>query len=81
MRTDSRSSMTTLVLLVWAFSFSAAAVPNHAGFGVLCLILGSVWMLMERPVGLGFLLAGGLCLLWGGVNLLRARKAPVDTSA
>lgn len=42
-----------------------------AGFGFLWLILGSIWMLMERPVGLGFLLAGGLGLLWGGVNLLR----------
>jgi hypothetical protein len=51
-----------------------------AGFGALWFIMGGAWMLMERPVGLGFLLAGGLCLLWGGGNLLRARKVPVDTS-
>jgi hypothetical protein len=52
-----------------------------AAFGALWLIMGGVWMIMERPIGLGFLLAGGVCLLWGGINLLRARRAPGEAAA
>jgi hypothetical protein len=70
----------TLAGSVWAY-FLRRKPWIVAGFGVLWLIFGGGWILMERPVGLGFLLAGGVCLLWGGVNLLRARTAPVDTSA
>jgi hypothetical protein len=65
---------------VWAY-FVRKKPRIVAGVGVLWLIFGSVWMLVERPAGLGFLLAGGVCLLWGGLNLLRARKAPIDTPA
>ena len=52
-----------------------------AGAGVVWLIIGSAWILMERPIGSGFLLAGGVCLVWGGINLLRARNAPMETAA
>jgi hypothetical protein len=74
--------MATLTLAgsVWAY-FLRKKPQIVAGVGVLWLIFGGVWMLMERPAGLGFLLVGGVCLLWGGSNLLRARKAPVDTPA
>lgn len=57
---------------VWAY-FLRKKPGIVAGTGVVWLLIGGAWVLMERPVGLGFLLAGGVCLLWAGVNLLRAR--------
>jgi len=65
---------------VWAY-FLRKKPRIVAGFGALWFMFGGVWMLMERPVGLGFLLAGGVCLVWGGVNLLRGRSAPREAAA
>jgi hypothetical protein len=45
-----------------------------AGTGVVWLVIGVAWILVEKPIGLGFLLGGGVCLVWGGFNLLRAPK-------
>jgi hypothetical protein len=65
---------------VWAY-FARKRPLVVAGVGVVWLLVGTAWILTERPVGPGFLIAGGVCLLWGGISLLRARTAPMDTSA
>jgi len=65
---------------IWAY-FLRKKPRIVAGVGVVWLIIGVAWILVEGPVGFGFLLAGGVCLLWGGINLLRARKAPMETAA
>ena len=65
---------------IWAF-YLRKKPRIVAGAGVVWLIMGIAWMLMEQPFGLGFLLVGGVCLLWGGINLLRARKAPLEPVA
>ena len=46
-------------------------------------VIGLVWTVVgawqylekEKPVGLGFFLAGSVCLIWGGINLWRTRRA------
>ncbi len=45
------------------------------GFGVVWLAIGGIWLWMGKPIGIGFLLLGVACLLWGGINLVRARRA------
>jgi len=49
--------------------------------GVVWLIFGSIWMVMEpqKPLGFGLLLGGVICLVWGGINLLKARQAPLES--
>jgi len=47
-----------------------------AGVGGLWILVGSAMSAMEKqPVGLGYLLIGAICLVWGGVNLVKARRA------
>ena len=70
----------TVAGVVWAY-FMRKRPRIVAGTGVVWLIIGVAWVFMERPLGFGFLLVGGLCLLWGGINLLRARKAATETAA
>jgi hypothetical protein len=65
---------------VWAY-FLRRKPRIVAGFGLIWLIFGIVCILTEQPVGLGFLFAGGVCLLWGGINLLRARNASTEEAA
>ena len=70
----------TVAGTVWAY-FMRKRPRIVAGTGVVWLIIGVAWVFMERPLGFGFLLVGGLSLLWGGINLLRARKAATETAA
>jgi hypothetical protein len=66
--------------LVWAY-FVRKKPRIVAPMAVIWLVFGSIWMLMEpqKPVGFGFLLAGVVCLVWGGINLLKARQAPLES--
>ena len=49
--------------------------------GAVWLVFGSIWMVMspEMPIGIGVILAGVICLVFGGTNLLKARKAPLGS--
>jgi hypothetical protein len=66
--------------LVWAY-FMRKKPRVVAMIGVVWLVFGSIWMVMEpqKPIGFGFLLAGVVCLVWGGINLLKARQAPLES--
>jgi hypothetical protein len=64
----------------WAY-FLRKKPQIVASAGGVWFIVSVACLLTEQPVGFGFLLAGGVCLLWGGINLLRTRKAPVETDA
>jgi hypothetical protein len=65
---------------VWAY-FMRKKARIVASAGCLWLIFGRIWMVMEpqKPVGFGLLLAGVVCLVWGGINLLKARQAPLES--
>jgi drug/metabolite transporter superfamily protein YnfA len=64
--------------LVWAF-FMRKKPRVVAATGGVWIALGSVWTVMEeQPVGLGLLLVGIVCLVWGGINLLKARQAALE---
>jgi hypothetical protein len=57
---------------IWAFKMRNR--PRMlTGFGVVWSAIGGVWIAMEKPVGIGFLLIGASCLVWGGIYLLKAR--------
>ena len=64
--------------LVWAF-FVRKKPRLVAAVGGVWIAVGSVMTVMGRqPVGLGLLLVGLVCLVWGGINLLKARQAPLE---
>jgi hypothetical protein len=65
---------------VWAY-FMRKKPLIVAVIGVIWLVFGSIWMVMkpEKSVGFGLLLAGVICLVWGGINLLKARQAPLES--
>jgi hypothetical protein len=65
---------------VWAY-FMRKKPRSVAGSGVVWLVFGSIWMVMEpqKPLGFGLLMAGVICLVWGGINLLKARQAPLES--
>jgi len=65
---------------VWAY-FMRKKPRNVAVIGGVWLVFGSIWLAMEpeRPVGIGVQLAGVVCLVWGGINLLKARQAPLES--
>ncbi len=65
---------------VWAY-FLRKKPRIVAGTGVLWLIIGIAWIVMGRFIGFGFLLVGGICLLWGGINLFRARRTATETAS
>jgi hypothetical protein len=65
---------------VWAFS--ARRKPRMvAAVGGVWTAIGTAWLAMKRPIGLGFLLVGVICLVWGGANLWRARRASEKSPA
>ncbi|MCP4541416.1 MAG: hypothetical protein GY832_30165 [Chloroflexi bacterium] len=60
--------------LVWAY-FARKTPWFVAAIGGLWIIAGSVMTVKKnQPVGTGFLLVGIICLVWGGVNLLKVRR-------
>jgi hypothetical protein len=60
--------------LVWAF-FMREKSSIVAGIGGLWIIFGSAMSVMKKqPVGSGFLLIGTVYLVWGGINLMKARR-------
>lgn len=65
-----------------AFAYFNRKKPRIVtGVGGVWIVFGSVWSVMEKqPVGLGLLLVGVICLVWGGINLLKARQAHLETS-
>jgi hypothetical protein len=78
-----RQERTVLLLVIglivvagsaWAF-FMRKKPHLVTILGVAWLAIGSVWRLwMKKSVGYGFLLVGGVCLVWGGINLWRGRR-------
>jgi hypothetical protein len=65
---------------VWVY-FMRKKPRSVAGSGVVWLVFGSIWMVMEpqKPLGFGLLMAGVICLVWGGINLLKTRQAPLES--
>ena len=64
---------------VWAYFFRKK--PRIVAVnGSVWLVFGSIWMVMkpEKPVSFGLLLSGAICLVWGAINLLKARQAPLE---
>ena len=66
--------------LVWAY-FVRKKPRIVAVVGALWIVCGSAWMFNGVLAGLGLLLTGVIGLVWGGINLLRARQAPSETDA
>ncbi len=60
--------------LVWAF-FMRKKPRIVTGMGGVWIIFGSILVAMDKQyVGLGFLLVGMICLIWGGITLVNARR-------
>ncbi|TET98676.1 MAG: hypothetical protein E3J30_06355 [Anaerolineales bacterium] len=68
--------------LVWAY-FMRKKPRIVAVIGVVWLVFGRIWMVMEpqKPIGFGALLAGVVCLVWGGTNLWLARRTRLEGPA
>jgi hypothetical protein len=49
-----------------------------AAVGVLWLVVGSVSLWRKKPVGYGLLLLAAICLVWAGIHVWRARRAPTE---
>jgi hypothetical protein len=64
---------------VWAY-FMRKKPRVVTVIGVVWLVFGTIWMVMEpqKPIGFGFLLVGVVCLVWGGTNLWLARRARLE---
>jgi len=73
-------ALLTASSLVWAY-FMRKKPRIVAVIGIVWLVFGRIWMVMkpEKSVGFGLLLAGVVCLVWGGINLLKARQAPSES--
>jgi hypothetical protein len=64
--------------LAWAF-FMRKKPRVVAGVAVIWIAVGSVYTVRQgQPVGFGLLLMGIVCLVWGGIRLLKARTAPLE---
>jgi hypothetical protein len=60
--------------LVWAYLMRKKPYIV-AGVGGLWILVGSIMSAMEKqPVGLGYLLIGATCLVWGGIRILKKWK-------
>jgi hypothetical protein len=60
---------------VWAY-FTRQKPRIVFAIGGIWIVLGGVYTgLQEQPVGSGFLIAGIIGLVWGGINLLKGRRA------
>jgi len=65
---------------VWAY-FMRKKPRIVTAIGGVWIVCGSAWMFTGTPVGFGLLLMGVISLVWGGINLLKARQAPIATDA
>jgi hypothetical protein len=67
---------------VWAY-FMRKKPRIVALIGIVWLVFGRIWMVMEpqKPIGFGALLGGVACLVWGGTNLWLARRARLEEQA
>ena len=65
---------------VWAY-FMRRKPGLVAMVGGVWIACGGAWMLKGVPLGFGLLLLGVISLVWGGINLLKARRAPSETEA
>jgi len=65
---------------VWAY-FMRKKPHIVAVMGVVWLVFGSIWMVMkpEKSVSFGLQLVGVVGLVWGGINLLKARQARFES--
>ena len=60
--------------LVWAY-FMRRKPGLVAAIGGIWILLGSLMKVKKnQSVGTGFLVAGVICLVWSGINLLKARR-------
>ena len=67
---------------VWAY-FVRKKPRIVAQAGAVWLVFGSIWMVMQpkKPIGFGLLLAGVVCMVWGGTNLWFARRTRLEEQA
>jgi len=64
--------------LIWGF-FMRKKPRVVTGAGLIWIAFGSVYTIrQDQPVGFGFLFTGIVCLVWGGINLLKSRSAPLE---
>jgi hypothetical protein len=72
----------TVVGSVWAY-FMRKKARIVASAGCVWLAFGSILMFtnIEIQLGLGFLLVGIVCLVWGGTNLWLARRTRLEEQA
>ena len=65
---------------VWAY-FMREKPRIVAPSGVVWIVFGSIWIFLEpqKPIGFGLLLSGVVSLVWGGINLLKARQVPLES--
>ena len=60
--------------LVWAFFMRKKPHVVTAISGIWIIFGIATTVMKKQPVGSSFLLMGIICLAWGGVNLLKARR-------
>ncbi len=63
---------------VWAF-FMRKKPRIVVAVGNAYLVVGSVLLWREKPVGLGLVLASVIYLVWGGINLWRAYRSSAES--
>lgn len=63
---------------VWAY-FMRKKPRIVVALGGVWSLFGGFWMFKSIPVGLGFLVMGVIVLVWGGINLVKARQVPLET--
>jgi hypothetical protein len=67
--------------LAWAF-FMRHKSRLITMMGGTWVVIGCVFSILKmQPVGSGILIVGVICLVWGGINLLKARRASVQSES